>query len=147
MWLKDKESRPASPDITPLVDLVFLLIIFFLLSTTFRVSPGIRIDLPTASSQKIVQEKNEITLSVDQAGVIYLDKDRVDREQLPYRLAAAANKDRNTTVLIKGDRGAGFGHVVDLLGTVKDSGLHRIAIMTQRKKDEQHEKVGASRRQ
>lgn len=127
-----------------MVDLVFLLIIFFLLSTTFRVSPGIRIDLPTASSQKIVQEKNEITLSVDQAGVIYLDKDRVERERLPYHLAVAAGKDPNTTVLIKGDRGTEFGHLADLLGTVKDSGLHRIAIMTQRKKEEQHDQIGAS---
>lgn len=139
MWLKDRKSKTYSLDMTPLIDLVFLLIIFFLLSTTFRVSPGIRIDLPTASSQKIVQEKNEITLSVDEAGIIYVDKDRVEPGQLSFRLAAAAHKDLNTTVLIKGDRGVGFGHVVDLLGTVKDSGLHRIAIMTQRKKDEQPE--------
>jgi biopolymer transport protein ExbD len=145
MWLKERKSNTTSPDITPLVDLVFLLIIFFLLSTTFRVSPGIRIDLPTASSQKIVQEKNEITLSVDQAGKIYVDKDRVEPEQLSHRLMVVAHKDRNTTVLIKGDRGAGFGRVVDVLGTVKDSGLHRIAIMTQRKKGEQQEQVGASR--
>jgi biopolymer transport protein ExbD len=134
MWLKERKSKTVSPDITPLVDLVFLLIIFFLLSTTFRVSPGIKIDLPTASSQKIVHEKKEITLSVDQAGVVYLNKDPLEPMALSYRLAALAQEDRDTTVLIKGDRDVGFGRVVDLLGTVKDSGLHRIAIMTQRKK-------------
>ncbi len=136
MWLSDKKTRSNVPDITPLVDLVFLLIIFFLLSTTFRVSPGIKVDLPTASSQKIVQEKKEINLSVDRAGVVYIDKEPVETGALTYRLAAAASADRDTAVLIRGDREAEYGVVVDVLGAVKDAGLHRIAIMTQRKKTE-----------
>ncbi len=144
MWLKEKKSKSTPPDITPLVDLVFLLIIFFLLSTTFRVSPGIKIDLPTASSQKIVHDKKEITLSVDQAGIVYLNKDPVEPTVLPYRLAAIARDDRDMTVLIKGDREVGFGRVVDLLGTVKQSGLHKIAIMTQRKKEQQQDGLTAA---
>ena len=135
MWLRENRSKNTAPDITPLVDLVFLLIIFFLLSTTFRVSPGIRIDLPVASSQKINQEKEEINLSVDEKGTVYLNDTPVDPAVLTHRLAAKKQEDPNTTVLIRGDDSVGFGRVVSLLGTVKDSGLHRIAIMTKRKKD------------
>jgi biopolymer transport protein TolR len=133
MSRRRKKIIKGALDITPLVDLVFLLIIFFLLSTTFRINPGIKIDLPQASSQKIVSEKKEITLSVDQAGTVYFNKDAVEPTSLTTRLATTARDDPNTTVIIKGDRAAGFGLVVDLLGTVKDSGLHRIAIMTRPK--------------
>jgi biopolymer transport protein ExbD len=135
MWLRAKKANGGSLDITPLVDLVFLLIIFFLLSTTFVVSPGIRIDLPQATSQKILKEKKEITVSVDQSGAVYLNKDLVDRNTLASRLAGLAQEDLDATVLIRGDRSAGFGQVVDLLGMVKQSGLHRIAIMTQPRKE------------
>lgn len=143
MWLRGRKAKGGILDITPLVDLVFLLIIFFLLSTTFRVMPGIRIDLPEASSQKIIKERKEITLSVDRSGVLYVDKIPVEPSALISRLTAAAQKDRDTTVLIKGDRAAGFGLVVDVLGTVKQSGLHRIAIMTQPKKEHKSGPNGA----
>lgn len=137
MWLRTKsKAKNSSLDITPLVDLVFLLIIFFLLSTTFNVSPGIRLDLPEASSQKIHKEKKEITLSVDQSGTIYMNKDPVDVQSLLSHLLTWAHEDRDTTVLIKGDRSTAYGQMVDILGTVKQAGLHRIAIMTQSKKNQ-----------
>ena len=134
MWLRTRKAKGGSLDITPLVDLVFLLIIFFLLSTTFNVSPGIRLDLPEASSQKIHKERKEITLSVDQSGTIFVNKDPIDQTSLLSRLLSWAHEDRDTTVLIKGDRNTGYGQMVDILGTVKQSGFHRIAIMTQSKK-------------
>jgi biopolymer transport protein TolR len=140
MWTKKGRSKGGALDVTPLVDLVFLLIIFFLLSTTFRVAPGIRIDLPEAASQKIRTERKEIILTVDSSGSIYVNKDLVEPEVLSVRLAASALEDRNTTVLIKGDRNAGFGRMVDVLDRVKHAGLYRIAILTQKVKEQ--EKAG-----
>lgn len=134
MWRRAKNAKGGFLDITPLVDLVFLLIIFFLLSTTFVVSPGIKIDLPQAISQKIRKESKEITLSVDPSGAVYLNSDPVDRDSLVSRLARLAQEDLDMTVLIRGDRSTDFGQVVDVLGMVKQSGLHRIAIMTQPQK-------------
>jgi biopolymer transport protein TolR len=136
MWIRARKAKGGSLDITPLVDLVFLLIIFFLLSTTFNVSLGIRLDLPEASSRQINKERKDITLSVDQSGVIYVNKDPIDPSSLLSRLLTWAHEDRDTTVLIKGDRNTGYGQMVDILGTVKQSGLHRIAILTQAKKDQ-----------
>jgi biopolymer transport protein ExbD len=140
MWRGDNRAKGGALDITPLVDLVFLLIIFFLLSTTFIVAPGIRIDLPDAASQKVHKDRQEITLSVDQTGAVYLNKDPVDPVSLGSRLSGLARENPDTTVLIRGDRNAGFGRVADILGTVKQSGLHRIAIMTQGKKGQSETK-------
>lgn len=134
MSLRARRAKGGSLDITPLVDMVFLLIIFFLLSTTFIVTPGVRIDLPAGSSQKIHKERKEITLSIDQSGIVYLNKEPLDIATLTSRLAASAQEDRDTTVLIRGDTNTAFGQVVELLDTIKHAGLHRIAIMTQKKK-------------
>lgn len=143
MWMKTGKAKGGSLDVTPLVDLVFLLIIFFLLSTTFRVAPGIRIDLPEASSQKIRTERKEIILTVDSSGAVYLNKYPVEPEALSVRLAASAQEDRDTTVLIKGDRNAGFGRMVDVLDRVKHAGLYRIAILTQKAKEQAATREGA----
>ncbi|MFH0825585.1 MAG: biopolymer transporter ExbD [Pseudomonadota bacterium] len=134
MWMKRGKNKGGVLDITPLVDLVFLLIIFFLLSTTFNVAPAIKLDLPEASSQKIHREKKEITISVDQSGAVYVDKHPVEPNALLSTLSASAREDRDAVVLIKGDRASAFGRMAEVLGTVKQSGLHRIAIITQPKK-------------
>jgi len=146
MWSQKKTSRKNALDITPLVDMVFLLIIFFLLSTTFRVLPGVRIDLPEASSQRISQERKDVHLAVDQSGVVYLDSKPIEALALESRLLDLAHEEKDATVFIRGDRNTFFGSVVDLLGTVKKAGLHRIAIMTHPKKDSQdgQRAIGAS---
>jgi biopolymer transport protein ExbD len=134
MRRRAKKSRNGPLDITPLVDLVFLLIIFFLLSTTFVVYPGIRVDLPHSISQKIHKDSKEISITVDQGGIVYLEREAVDTSSLGPRLAQSARERPDAVVLIRGDRGAGFGVVSDVLGVVKQAGLHRIAIMTRSQK-------------
>ena len=78
MWTRRKHSENANLDMTPLVDIVFLLVVFFMLSTTFIVLPGIKIDLPEASSETVRLEKEEIVLSIEKGGEIYFNKERVD---------------------------------------------------------------------
>ena len=71
MWNDRNKAEEPSLDMTPLVDVVFLLIVFFMLSTTFIVLPGIHVDLPRASSERITLEPDEIVLSVDKDGRMY----------------------------------------------------------------------------
>ena len=95
------------------------------------VLPGIRIDLPKASSQKIELKKEEIILTVDKEGAFYCDSQLVDEDEVLQRLRAAFANNPDMLVLIKGDRSTHYGRVVDLLGRVRRSGLRRIAIITQ----------------
>jgi biopolymer transport protein ExbD len=136
MWSQKKRVRASSLDITPLVDMVFLLIIFFLLSTTFRVLPGVQVDLPAASSQKITQDRKDVVLAVNKAGEVFIDTEPIDLSSLEARLRGLAQEDKERTVFIRGDRTTSFGSIVDLLGTLKKTGLHRIAIITHPKKDD-----------
>lgn len=130
MWVRRGRSEEPALDMTPLVDVVFLLIIFFMLSTTFIKLPGIKVDLPQASSEKIEVEKNEAVLTVDENGAFYFDEEPVDDAGMLARLSALAAGDREILVLITGDKNSHYGRVVELLGMVRKSGLHRIAIVT-----------------
>ncbi len=134
MWVQKRDPDDSTLDMTPLVDVVFLLIIFFMLSTTFIVVPGLRIDLPTAASQKVSVEKHKVVLSVDRSGVLYFDQDPVDEDTMFRLLKQAALENRLVLVLMKGDRNSTYGQNVDLLDMVRKAGLSRIAIVTSTKK-------------
>jgi biopolymer transport protein ExbD len=145
MWISRKTQEESSLDMTPLVDVVFLLIIFFMLSTTFIVLPGVKIDLPRAASQKIDVEKLKVVLSVDRQGELYFDKEQVDEEAMVRRLKEAASHNPDMLVLIKGDRDSAYGRNVDLLDMVRRAGLHRIAIITSKKESKEPKGKGVTK--
>ncbi|MEW6138322.1 MAG: biopolymer transporter ExbD [Thermodesulfobacteriota bacterium] len=136
MWTRRKHAQEASGlDMTPLVDMVFLLIIFFMLSTTFIVLPGINVNLPKASAERITLENREIVVSVDERGAFYFNKDPVDDETMLARLRAAAASNKEARILVKGDTSCQYGRVVYLLDMVRKCELNRLAIITNSKKD------------
>ncbi|MFC1835492.1 ExbD/TolR family protein [Thermodesulfobacteriota bacterium] len=145
MWSHRKKTEESSLDMTPLVDVVFLLIIFFMLSTTFVVLPGIRVDLPKASSERITLEREEIVLSVDVKGAFYFNEEGVDDETMLRRLRSAAESDKEIQILLKGDTGCNYGRVVLLLDMIRTCKLHRVAIMTSKKQDAAGPNTGGTR--
>ncbi len=142
MWTPKRQHDEATLDLTPLVDVVFLIIIFFMLSTTFIVLPGIEIELPRASSEKVELEKEEIVLTVDKAGHIYIDDRSVTPEALRAHLTMTHRIDPIRLVVLKGDRGADYGRVIDVLSQIRDCGLNRIAIITKEGDDGKMEREG-----
>lgn len=142
MWVGKKQPEESTLDMTPLVDVVFLLIIFFMLSTTFIVLPGLKIDLPEAAAEKIEIETKKAVLSVDREGVLYFDDEQVDRGSMRQKLIEASARDPETLILLKGDRGCGYGRVVDLLDMVRQTGLTRIAIVTSTEKEPESSTTG-----
>lgn len=132
MWVRKRRSDESNLDMTPLVDVVFLLIIFFMLSTTFIVLPGIKIDLPKVSAQKVELEKTEIVLTVDSSGALFFDQHPMDIEQMRLRLNTIASENPRTLVLLKGDRSAHYGPVIDVLSALHTAGLNRVAIITRK---------------
>ncbi len=134
MWIQKRKPDETRLDMTPLVDVVFLLIVFFMLSTTFIVLPGIRIDLPEATSQKIKLKKNKVVVSIHAGGNLFFGKDRVDRSAMLRRLQDTAEDDPATLLLIKGDRGVDYGRIIDTLDMARRAGLQRIGMVTVKKK-------------
>ncbi|MCK9555578.1 biopolymer transporter ExbD [bacterium] len=121
-------------DITPLIDVVFLLIIFFMLSSTFILQPGIKVNLPDSKVSDAQPEEN-IIVTITSEKTILLNDEKVDEESLAIKLRPIAKRTPERIVIIKADERVNHGLVVKIMGEIKDAGIKRLAIATKPKKD------------
>ncbi len=133
MEFKRREKNDTfSIDIAPLVDVVFLLLIFFMLSTTFEINPGLKVDLPESSSKEIQKQKKEIKVVITKTGTIYFNGKPVDLKVLNYKFKNI--KDKKTLIIIEADKFSYYGNVVSVMDIAKQNGLNNFAIATKQKK-------------
>lgn len=130
MQFKEKTDFDAHLDITPIVDTVFNLLIFFALSLNFIVTPGIKVNLPESSTEEIIREKDEIVIVIKQGNEIFINNSSVSIEQLFLILSESAQRNRETLIIIQADQEVSHGRVVKVMDTAKRAGLTRLAIAT-----------------
>jgi biopolymer transport protein ExbD len=130
MQFRRPRKEDARIEITPLVDMVLLLLIFFMLSTTFIVTPGIKVNLPKASAEKVSREQKEVRLIITEDNRVFLEKTVVTMNELERKLRGVAQKNPQTLVIIQADAKALHGKVVEVMDVAKTSGLNRLAIAT-----------------
>jgi len=134
------QSRSAGEEggfelnLTPLMDVMFLLVIFFAVSTTFRVYPGISIDLPAAGSEQIREEEKSITVVLSEAGDVYVEGKKIDGGHLGRLLKERLQAAPNLMFVLQADGKARHGQVVELMDTAKQVGISHLAIATRQKK-------------
>jgi biopolymer transport protein ExbD len=114
-------------DIAPLIDIVFQLLIFFMLTSSFVFQPGIRINLPKAVTSDVVQDKN-IVVSISAENVLYLSGKVATLDELKNHLQKI--KQVSGSVLIKADKKAYLGRVVEVWDLCREIGLERVNIAT-----------------
>ncbi len=128
-----RPRRRESPDInlTPLIDVVFLLLIFFMVSTTFKEGTRIQIQLPQAEGQAQAQDSPEpLTLLIDAQGNFYLGDRRVvdrSRKTLQKALAGAIAGHRDRWLILKADARTPHQAVMTALDAASQLGLVRIS--------------------
>ncbi len=121
-----KKGLASTLDLTPIVDVVFNLLIFFALSLNFAVtSGGINVKLPTASSAEPVKAQ-ELTINLTADGKTYLNDKVITLEALSQKLKE--KKDKDSLVIIRADSKVTHGRVVEAMDTVRTNGFSRLAI-------------------
>lgn len=118
-------------DVTPLIDIIFQLVLFFMVSTTFVTSPGIQVDLPRSSAQTILRDKDDLNVWVTSDGAVYVDDDPVDWKGLRSAFKAASASNPSTLVIVKADENVDHGRVVAVMDLARSYGLTRLAIATE----------------
>lgn len=129
----ERKKRDHFLDITPVVDTVFNLLIFFALSLNFVSTPGIQVNLPKSSAQEIARDPQDLRVIIRPTGEIFLGEARVNAQALADRFLQAASADRDTQVLIQADQQVSHGRVVEVMDLARKAGLHRLAIVTRPK--------------
>lgn len=114
-------------DLAPLVDVVFLLIIFFMLTSSFVRQPGIMVRLPKAITSEALEERNVI-ITITAEGEIFLDEEPITINELSSKLVEAAKAERY--LLIKADQKASLGRVVEVWDLCRKNGISQVSIAT-----------------
>jgi biopolymer transport protein ExbD len=121
-------TQHASLNLTPLVDMVFLLLMFFLLTTQFIEEDGIGVRLPTADS-RMDSTPDHVTIVVDARGDLYLEGQRLNEAELSPRLRELIGP--QTTVMLRGDREVQLQKAITIMEQAKLAGADRIVIATE----------------
>jgi biopolymer transport protein ExbD len=129
-----KPAEEPRIDLTPMVDVVFLLLIFFMISTTFVESPGISIKLPESSTQTVDREPKEIKIYLSREGDIYSRDQKISLDDFKALLAKHQSDAEQTTVLLLADQDSRHGKVVVLMDLARDAGFVKLAIATEQRK-------------
>lgn len=114
-------------DMTPLIDCVFNLLIFFLLTSSFIFQPGIKINLPKAVTSEVIQERS-IVITIIKEDQIYFNEKLIPLSELKEKLSAVSRQ--NKPILIKADRTVSLGQVVNIWDLCRDAGVLQINIAT-----------------
>jgi biopolymer transport protein ExbD len=116
-------------NIAPLIDVVFLLIIFFMLSSHFVAQPGIKISLPKAVTAKLHSEE-KIIISITEDDKLYLNEEPVTLRNLPSKLKIKVEEAEKKRVTLKADEKVDLGLAVKIMDIAKQAGAERIVIST-----------------
>lgn len=112
-----KSGRCADIDITPLIDVLFMLIIFFVLTTSF-IQGKLDVDLPTGETETS-EIKNALTVTVEKDGTIFWEGIKVTKEEIPKLV----RESRVREIIIAGDENAPYGRVAEVLSILRGEGV------------------------
>ena len=128
MRIARKASEKARIEIIPMIDVIFFLLVFFMISTlSMTINRGLPVNLPTAAtSQKDVRDN--VSLTVQQDGKIFLNKEPVTLQDMGPRVKAALAADPRLAVVINADGQVLHSTVVDILDELRQAGVSGLAI-------------------
>lgn len=134
MHFRRRLSPNANVDLIPMIDVVFQLVVFFMVSSTFVMTPGIALDLPeSTSSEPVVIDRVVVTIASESR--LYLNRDEVSYEELGARLEAIEEQserlDAETrSAIIEANADVSYATIVSVLDVMRRNGYRGIALRT-----------------
>jgi biopolymer transport protein ExbD len=123
------EEKDAAIDMTPMLDIVFIMLIFFIVTTVFVKEAGIEVNKPEASEAFMPKNAN-IFIAVTEDGDVWLDKRQVAADSVRANVERLLTEQPTDYVIIQADVKAKHGLVVEIMDQVKDAGIDKISIAT-----------------
>jgi biopolymer transport protein ExbD len=113
-----------------LTDIIFLLLVFFLLSSTFVLQPGIKIQLPATTTRPDISSEKSIVISLTKEGAVYLNDNLVNRIELGAQLRQKVIDVGNPIIVLRADRSVLLEGLIDIMDIAKTAGADRFVIAT-----------------
>ncbi|MEM7301012.1 MAG: protein TolR [Pseudomonadota bacterium] len=125
-----RRHQPMSEiNVTPFVDVMLVLLIIFMVAAPL-LTVGVPIDLPETRAKALNSETQPITISVNEAGQVYLQETEIPLEELVPKLDAITKTGYDERIYVRGDRVADYGTVMRVMARVSAAGYRRIGLVT-----------------
>jgi biopolymer transport protein ExbD len=124
------EEEEAAIDMTPMLDIVFIMLIFFIVTTVFVKEAGIEVNKPGAT-ESIKPKNANIFIAVNERGDVWIDKHLVDVDAVRANLERLMAEQPSDVIIIQADKNAEHGVVVAVMDQIKAAGIDRISIATE----------------
>ena len=122
--------RPMSEiNVTPFVDVMLVLLIIFMVTAPL-LTAGVPIQLPDSRANALPQEQQQVSISIDAQGFVYIDDTQVPDSELPQALAAIPQVGEGPDITLRADRALDYGRVMAVMGELNRAGLNRISMVT-----------------
>ena len=121
----------AEINVTPLVDVMLVLLIIFMVTAPLLVA-GVPIDLPRSRADALAEQADQIAISIDRQGAVFMDGERVPSIVLPPRLAAlrCATFAKPPLITVRADRALEYGRVMAIMGELNRAGCNSVSLVT-----------------
>jgi biopolymer transport protein TolR len=119
-------------NVTPMVDVMLVLLIIFMVSAPL-LTVGVPLDLPQSQATTLDQDKEPLTVSVDDKGKVFLQNSEIDIKELIPKLKAVAEARGGTEarVYVRGDKRVDYGTMMKVMGQLNSAGFHRVALVSE----------------
>ncbi len=136
MKIRRRLKRTSVADMTPMIDIIFQLVIFFMISSVFNTAPGIDIELPQGETAQTM-EITPLVITISKGEEIYVNKNSVPVEKFKDALISYKTTvdDKTTQVVLKGDKDASYGMFVEVMGILRSVGFDQINMITDVNRD------------
>jgi biopolymer transport protein TolR len=119
-------------NVTPMVDVMLVLLIIFMVSAPL-LTVGVPIDLPQSQAKSLENDKEPLTLSVNDKGQVFLQNGEISLDDLITKLEAVAQARGGTDarIFVRGDKKVDYGTMMKVMGRLSSAGFHRVALVTE----------------
>jgi len=130
MGRKVRVEEDATIDMTPMLDIVFIMLIFFIVTTVFVKEAGVSVNKPNGDLAVMPKNAN-IFIAVTEDGKVWIDKNEVDVDLVRANLERLMAEQPSDVIIIQADKEAEHGLVVEVMDQIKMAGIDRISIATE----------------
>ena len=125
-----RSAMMAEINVTPFVDVMLVLLIVFMVTAPL-LTVGVPIDLPESQAKSIEQDKEPLTVSVNDKGQVFLQNTEIAVEELVPKLKAIGKGGTDERIYVRGDRKVDYGTVMRVMGRLSAAGYRRVALVTE----------------
>ncbi len=130
MEIQGLTSRHKTPNLTPLIDIVFLLLVFFMLTAHFVKDQSLDIDLPEANSAENIEEQGALEIEINIEGEILIDAKKIAPDELEASLQQGLHGRSNKQVILRGDKNSKLDLTVQVMDAARKAGAESLDIIT-----------------